>query len=45
MAQQGFPGGTVVKNPPDNAGDMGFRSLVCKDPTCCGATKPECHNY
>ena len=20
---QGFPGGTVVKNPPDNAGDMG----------------------
>ena len=22
--QEGFPGGTVVKNPPANAGDYGF---------------------
>ena len=21
------------------------RALVLKDPTCCGATKPVCHNY
>ena len=21
------------------------RSLVWEDPTCCGATKPVCHNY
>ena len=27
--------GSVVMNPPANAGD----------PTCCGATKPMCHNY
>ena len=33
-----FPGGTVVKNPPANAGTR-VRSLVQKDPTCCGATK------
>ena len=37
-----FPGGTVVKNPPANAGVC---SLVQEDPTCCGATKPVCHNY
>ena len=23
LANQGFPGGTVVKNPPANAGDVG----------------------
>ena len=39
-----FPGGTVVKNPPANAGDMGS-SLIQEDPTCCGATKPVHHNY
>ena len=39
-----FPGGTVVKNPPANAGDMGS-SLVLEDPTCCRATKPVRHNY
>ena len=22
-----------------------IRSLVQEDPTCCGATKPVCHNY
>ena len=39
-----FPGGTVDKNPPANAGH-GFRSLVQEEPTCHGATKPVCHNY
>ena len=39
-----FPAGAVVKNPPANAGDTG-RSLVRKDPTCHGATKPVRHNY
>ena len=36
---RGFPGGSVVKNPPAKAGDM-----VWEDPTCCGATKPVHHN-
>ena len=39
-----FPGGTVVKDPPANAGDTGS-TLVHEDPTCRGATKPVCHNY
>ena len=39
-----FPGGTVVKNPPANAGDMGS-SPVREDPTCRGAAKPVCHSY
>ena len=43
--QKYFPGGTVVKNPPANAGDTGSRALVREDPTCCGATKPVRHNY
>jgi len=37
----GFPGGSVVKNLPVNAGDMGS---IWEDPTCRGATKPLCHN-
>ena len=41
---QGFPGGSVVKNPPANAGDM-VRSLIWEDPTCLGATKPVCRDY
>ena len=28
MAQEGFPGGTVVKNPPDNAGDTRDAGLI-----------------
>ena len=36
-------GGPVVKNPPANAGDMGW-PLVPEDPTCHGATKLLCHN-
>ena len=44
MACVGFPGGTVVKNPPANEGDTGLspdpgRSHVL------WATKPMCHNY
>ena len=35
----GLPGGSMVKNPPTNAGDM-VHSLVREDHTCCGATKP-----
>ena len=38
-----FPGGSVVKNPPANAGDT-VRSLIWEDPTCSGTTKPV-HNY
>ena len=33
----GFPGGSVVKNLPANAGDT-VQSLICEEPTCCGAT-------
>ena len=39
----GLPGGTVVKSLPANAGDTGL-ALVWEDLTCCGATKPVCHN-
>ena len=43
-AQSGFPDGSVVKNPPANAGDMGSipdlgRSHMPR------ATRPVCHNY
>ena len=39
----GFPGGSEVKNPPANAGDMG--SIPgSKDPTRLGITNPV-HNY
>ena len=31
---------SVVKDPPANAGDMGF--LIQEDATCRGATKPVC---
>ena len=39
-----FPGGSVVKNPPANAGDT-VQSLIWEDPTCSGTTKPVYHNY
>ena len=39
-----FPDGTVVKNLPASAGDMGS-SPGPEDPTCRGATKPVRHNY
>ena len=35
----GFPGGSVVKNPPANAGDMAS-ILIQEDPTYWGATQP-----
>ena len=35
----GFPGGSVVKNPPINAEDLGLIP-VREDPTGRGATKP-----
>ena len=41
---QDFPGGSVFKNPPANAGDTGS-ALVQEDPTCRGATEPMRHNY
>ena len=40
----GFPGGSVVKKLPANAGDMGL-ILLGGDPTCLKATKPLCLNY
>ena len=40
----GFPGGSVVKNPPANAGKMSLIP-VQEDPTFWGATKPKCHDY
>ena len=40
---QGFPRGSVVKNPPANAGVMG--SIPDReDPICLGATRSVCHN-
>ena len=36
---QGFPGGSVVKNPPANSGDSNS-ILVQEDPTFHRATKP-----
>ena len=44
MYGRGFSGGSVVKNPPANAGDT-VRALVQEDPTCSRATKPVRHNY
>ena len=44
MRRLGFSGGSIVKNQPTDAGDMGS-FLILEDPTCCGATKPMCHNY
>ena len=40
----GFPGSSVVKNPPANAGDT-VRSLLQEDCTHRKATKPTHHNY
>ncbi|KAJ8780507.1 hypothetical protein J1605_011508 [Eschrichtius robustus] len=40
----GFPGGAVVKNRLPMQGTQ-VRALIQEDPTCCGATKPVCHDY
>ena len=37
--RQGFPGGSVVKSPPANAGDMGS-TPIWEDPICNGVIKP-----
>ena len=42
--QWGFPGGSVVKNPPAMQ-EAWVRSLVKEDSTCRGTAKPVCHNY
>ena len=40
----GFPGGSVVKNLPANAGSVSS-SLIWEDPVCRGAAMPVSHNY
>ena len=42
--RQGFPGGSVVKKPLANAGEVGSIPGL-EDPTCHGATKPMQYNY
>ena len=44
MVQEGFPGSTVVKNPPANAGDTGSSPGPGRSHMP-GATKSMCHNY
>ena len=41
---KGFPGGSVVKNPPANAGDT-VPSLIQEDPSYCGAIESVLHDY
>ena len=40
-----FLAGPMVKNPPVNAGDIGWISLGQEDSTCREATKPASPNY
>ena len=47
-----FPGGTVIKNPPADAGDTGLspglgRSHMPQEQLspCATTTEPACHNY
>ena len=42
---QGFPGGSVVKNPPVVAGDSGLICKIWADPLCHRAKKPVHLNY
>ena len=42
--RQGCPGGSVVKKPLANAGEVGSIPGL-EDPTCHGATKPMQYNY
>ena len=42
--QEGFPGGSVVKNPPARSGDMGS-FLIQGDPSRRRAVKPGDHSY
>ena len=49
MTIMGFPGGSVIKNLPANAGDT-VRPLIQEDPTCHGVNdesvlqRPECNH-
>ena len=43
-SHKGFPGGSVVKDSPANAGDTGSIPDMGR-PACHRATKPVCHNY
>ena len=42
LGVKGFPGGSVVKNLPTNAGDTGSVPGLGR---CHKVTKPMCHNY
>ena len=44
-AEEGFPGGAVIKRICLPMQGTRVRSLVQEDPTCRGATKPVHHNY
>ena len=44
QVSQGFPGGSVVKNPPA-VQETWVRPLVEEESTCHGTAKPVCHNY
>ena len=41
---RGFPGGSVINNPPASVGD-GVQSLIQEDPICQGAMKSRHHNF
>ena len=43
-SHEDFPGDTVEKNPPANAGDRG-PCLLWEDSTCQGTMKPMSHDY
>ena len=40
-----LPGGTMVKNPPTNVGDVGSIPKSWKVPHAAEQIKPVCHNY
>ena len=42
--EQGFPGGSVDTNHLPMQ-ETWVQSLIQEDSTCCGATKPVCHNH
>ena len=45
LKKKGFPGGSVVKNPPANVGDVGLiPDCMWEDSTYRGAAKPRRHN-
>ena len=52
MKLRGFPGGTVVKNPPTNPGDTGsspgpgrYHILQSNYAPCATTTEPASHSY